>query len=90
MGLLGVKEPINFRSVHLLGWIVMKHLIKDNEKSENYLVHEVDLDSMIVNELKPIIAAKTTTKIQSADGKPMSFALARMINQIPFRLGASR
>jgi hypothetical protein len=89
VGLLGVKEPITFKSVHLLGWIVMKHLIKNNVRSENYIVNNVDIDSVIVTELKPIIASKTTTKIASADGKPMSFALARIINQIPFRLGAA-
>ena len=67
----------------------MKHLIKDNEVTENYVVHNIDIDSVIVMELKPIIASKTTTKIESGDGQPMSFAVARMINQIPFRLGAA-
>lgn len=89
VGILGVKEPITFNSVHLLSWIVMKHLIKDNERSEIYVVNNIDIDSVIVSELKPIIAANTTTKIASADGKPMSFAMARIINQIPFRLGAA-
>ena len=67
----------------------MKHLIKDNVRSENYVVDNIDLESVIVAELKPIILATSTTKIATADGKPMSFAMARIINQIPFRLGAA-
>ena len=89
VGSLGEKEPVTFKSIHLLGWIVMKHLIKDNVKSEIYLVHSVDIDSIVVKELKPLIESKTTTKIKAADGTEMSFSVARIINQIPFRLGAA-
>lgn len=81
------NEPLTFKSIHMLVWNVLKHLYKANFTSEMYFVESIVDDSLVISELQVLIAAENGGK-QSCEAK-RSFAIERIINQIPFRLGAS-
>mmetsp|Transcript_17820 Transcript_17820/g.26308 ORF Transcript_17820/g.26308 Transcript_17820/m.26308 type:complete len:3025 (+) Transcript_17820:90-9164(+) len=107
VGSLGTKEPITVKSVHMLAWNTLKHLYKNNFKSEMYFVHDITKESLIVKEvitvldsyvkrksdekkaLKKQLLGQVDTSDEEDSSAAMSFAMARITNQIPLRLGAA-
>lgn len=78
------NEPLTFKSIHLLVWTVLKHLYKANFESEMYFVEQIDEHSLVIDGLPELASVPS-----ASGGQQRSVAMERMINQIPFRLGAS-